>query len=157
MFFWLAPGVVAGLVPYLLTGWQLEGPFLGIRAGRFVGVLLLIAGAATVLDSFARFALQGRGTPAPVVPTETLVASGLYRFVRNPMYVGVLAAIAGQALLFGSPVLLAYGGIIWFAFDTFVAGYEEPTLARQFGDSYQDYCRNVPRWLPRLRPWRGGK
>jgi protein-S-isoprenylcysteine O-methyltransferase Ste14 len=114
------------------------------------------AGAAAVLDCFARFALEGRGTPAPVAPTENLVVSGLYRHVRNPMYVGVVAAIVGQALWFGSPVLLEYAVLVWLAFFAFVVLYEEPTLRRRFGPAYDNYRANVRRWWPRMTPWRGG-
>jgi protein-S-isoprenylcysteine O-methyltransferase Ste14 len=107
------------------------------------------AGAASVVHSFARFALEGRGTPAPVAPTETLVVSGQYRWVRNPMYVAVLSLIVGQALLFGSTALLWYALAIAAAFHAFVLGYEEPTLARRYGDSYERYRSSVNRWLPR--------
>lgn len=151
LFFWAAPAAVAGLVPYLLTGWTMKPPLLPVPGLRVAGVLLLAAGACIVIECFVRFAVQGRGTPAPVAPTETLVATGLYRVVRNPMYVGVLTAIVGQALLFGSAALLLYAAAIWLAFDAFIAGYEEPTLARQFGDAYENYRNDVPRWIPRFR------
>jgi len=153
IFFGMAPGVVAGWVPYLLSRWRLEPPFLGFRAGRFIGAALALTGLAILVDSFARFALEGRGTPAPMAPTETLVVSGLYRYVRNPMYVAVLIVIAGQALLLGSVTLLGYAAIVWVGFHLFVLGYEEPTLRRRFGDSYRGYQREVGRWWPRLTPW----
>ncbi len=108
-----------------------------------------------LLDSFVRFALEGLGTPAPVLPTEHLVVTGLYRFVRNPMYVGVLSVILGQGLLLGDTQVLRYGAVVWLAFGLFVIGYEEPTLRRTFGEEYERFCANVPRWIPRLRPWRG--
>jgi len=108
IFLLLAPGVAAGVVPWGITHWQLRLPFLGIGAFRIFGVILIVAGIPAVLDSFARFALQGLGTPAPVLPTKHLVVTGLYRHVRNPMYVGVAAVILGQALLFGSTELLGY-------------------------------------------------
>ena len=113
--------------------------------------MLLLIGAAIVLDSFARFALQGLGTPAPVLPTKHLVITGLYRYVRNPMYVGVGAAIFGQALMFGSKELLLYGGLVWLAFHLFIYFYEEPTLRKTFGEEYDVFCREVPRWIPRSR------
>jgi protein-S-isoprenylcysteine O-methyltransferase Ste14 len=133
IFFCVAPGVVAGVVPGLLAGWQVGPSLLGLGLFRLVGVLLITIGAAGLLDSFARFALQGRGTPAPVAPTATLVVSGLYRYVRNPMYLAVVAAILGQALLFGSTWVLGYAGIVWCLFHLFVVAYEEPTLRGQFG------------------------
>src|SRR5262249_40087029 len=151
-FFFLAPGTVAGLVPWWICRWRVEEAFLGLFPLRIVGALLGIAGIAIVLDSFARFALRGLGTPAPVFPTRHLVVGGLYRHVRNPMYVGVVSTIVGQALLFGSPRLLAYGAVVWLAFHAFVLAYEEPTLRATFGAEYEDFCAHVPRWLPRLRP-----
>ena len=117
---------------------------------------MIAAGIAVVLDSFARFALQGLGTPAPVLPTRHLVVSGLYQYVRNPMYVGVLGIILGQVLLFGDGRLFAYGVLLWLVVHVFVVGYEEPTLRRSFGAEYEAFRRNVPRWIPRLSPWRGG-
>jgi protein-S-isoprenylcysteine O-methyltransferase Ste14 len=153
VFFWIAPATVAGWIPYLLTGWQVQAPLLGFPAGRGVGLALAAAGLAGVLECFARFAVQGRGTPAPVAPPEILVVTGLYRHVRNPMYVAGLTVIAGQALLLGSVLLLAYAGAVWLAFHTFVLAYEERALRRRFGTSYERYRANVPRWLPRVRPW----
>jgi len=108
-----------------------------------------------LLDSFARFAVQGLGTPAPVFPTKHLVVTGLYRYVRNPMYVGVIAVIVGQGLLFGDRRVLEYGALVWLAFHLFVLSYEEPNLRRTFGDEYREFCRNVPRWVPRAKPWKG--
>jgi protein-S-isoprenylcysteine O-methyltransferase Ste14 len=117
-------------------------------------VLLLAAGLPVLLDSFGRFALKGLGTPAPIFPTRHLVVSGLFRYVRNPMYVAVLALIFGQGLLFGSVRILEYGIAIWVAFHLFVLMYEEPTMRRSFEPEYEAFCANVPRWIPRLRPWR---
>ena len=97
------------------------------------------------------FATHGRGSPAPVAPPKQLVARGLYRHVRNPMYVGVAAILLGEALLFASLALLWYAVAIVFGFNLFVLLYEEPTLRRKFGDAYERYCRAVPRWIPRLR------
>ncbi len=154
-FFLAAPGVVAGVVPYLLSGWSMQPPLFGLPVGRVVGVAAVIAGLACLLDCFARFALEGRGTPAPVEQTEVLVASGLYRFVRNPMYVCVLTIVAGQALLFGQVSLLAYAGLLLLGFHLHVRFYEEPQLRRRFEGSYETYCLHVRRWWPRLTPWRG--
>lgn len=154
LFFCVAPALVAGVVPWALTGWRLGPPLLGMPPLRAVGVGLVVLGLTGVLDCFARFALEGRGTPAPVAPTRQLVASGLYRFVRNPMYVGVVAAVIGQGLVFGSVRVLAYGAALWGAFHAFVVGYEEPTLLRQFGGSYLAYRAAVRRWRPRVTPWR---
>jgi protein-S-isoprenylcysteine O-methyltransferase Ste14 len=122
---------------------------------RWFGAALIALGAAALVESFVRFALRGQGTPAPPFPTERLVASGLYRHVRNPMYVAVVAVILGQALLVGSIALLEYGAVVWLMFHLFVALYEEPTLRRSFGADYETFRAAVPRWIPRLKPWRG--
>lgn len=149
-FFVLAPGSTAGLVPWLITRWHIDAP---VWAAAF-GVVLVVAGAGLVVAAFAQFVVEGRGTPAPVAPTEELVVGGLYRWVRNPMYVGVATAIAGQAVMFAS-----WGVLVWFAVfvaavTTFVRVYEEPTLRRTYGASYDAYIAEVSRWLPRVRPWR---
>ncbi|HEY3140422.1 MAG TPA: isoprenylcysteine carboxylmethyltransferase family protein, partial [Acidimicrobiales bacterium] len=109
---------------------------------------------AVLLHAFVRFVVEGVGTPAPVAPTEHLVVGGLYRYVRNPMYLAVLAAILGQALVLGRLVLVPYAAVVAAAFVAFVRGYEEPTLAWQFGDRYQAYRAAVPGWWPRRHPWR---
>jgi protein-S-isoprenylcysteine O-methyltransferase Ste14 len=150
LFLFVAPGVVAGLVPYLLTGWESTGPPLALAV---LGALLIAAGTAVLLYAFASFVVEGRGTPAPVAPTEQLVVGGLYRYVRNPMYVAVGATIVGQALLLGRPVLLAYAAVFWAVVAAFVRGYEEPTLSARYGEEYAAYRRAVPAWWPRLRPW----
>jgi protein-S-isoprenylcysteine O-methyltransferase Ste14 len=100
--------------------------------------------------------MKGLGTPAPVFPTRHLVVSGFYRHVRNPIYVGVFAIILGDALVLGSRAVLGYALLVWLGFFLFVLLYEEPTLKNSFGAEYEDFCRHVPRWLPRLTPWRGG-
>jgi len=153
LFFVLAPGTVAGLIPWWITRWEFRQPFLDLEAIRVVGILLIVAGAPGLVDSFARFALQGLGTPAPIAPTENLVVTGLYRYVRNPMYVAVVVVILGQAVLFGDWRLIVYAMLVWLGFHAFVVGYEEPTLARRFGTRYDDFRANVPRWIPRLTPW----
>jgi protein-S-isoprenylcysteine O-methyltransferase Ste14 len=118
-----------------------------------MSAVLTTAGLLGLLDCFARFVLEGRGTPAPVAPTETLVVSGQYRHVRNPMYMAVVAAILGQALLFGSWLVLVYGGVVWALFHVWVVAYEEPTLRRQFGEAYSAYQSGVRRWWPRVKQW----
>lgn len=153
VFFAVAPGVLAGLIPWLITHWEFRPPFFDVQATRAVGMLLITAGLPGLIDSFARFALQGLGTPAPIVPPQNLVVTGLYRYVRNPMYVAVVAVILGQGLLFGDWRLLIYGALMWLAFHAFVLAYEEPVLAESFGAQYEDFRVNVPRWIPRLSPW----
>ena len=156
IFLVVAPGFVAGLVPRWISRWRLEAPFFGMPLFRLAGGVLIALGAAGLLDSFVRFAVQGLGTPAPVFPTRHLVITGLYRYVRNPMYVAVVSAIAGQGLLLGNVGLLEYGGVVWLLFHTFVLIYEEPTLGASFGPEHGVFCAEVPRWIPRLTPWRGG-
>ena len=156
LFLILAPGTVAGYLPWAIGRWRFAGDFGASGLVRAAGGLLILSGALALLECFFRFAWRGLGTPAPIAPTRRLIVTGLYRHVRNPMYVAVFASIAGQALLLGSAPLLAYGAAVWAAFHLFVLGYEEPTLRRQFPDDYAAFVRNVPRWLPRLRPWRPG-
>jgi protein-S-isoprenylcysteine O-methyltransferase Ste14 len=147
VFFVVAPGVVAGLVPWLITGWDASGGWLPLK---LAGGALVVAGVAALVYSFARFVTEGLGTPAPVAPTERLVVGGLYRHVRNPMYVAVLAAIGGQALLFWCWGLAVYAAGVFAAVFSFVRFYEEPKLARTYGEQYEDYRRAVPGWLPRF-------
>ncbi|MFZ1108392.1 MAG: isoprenylcysteine carboxylmethyltransferase family protein [Rhodomicrobium sp.] len=156
LFFVVAPLTVAGLVPWWFTHWELRPAFLGLDATRLAGVAPIALGAPVLIDSFARFALEGLGTPAPIAPTQKLVASGLYRYVRNPMYVALVSLIAGQAILFGDARLLLYGALVWASFHIFVLAYEEPVLKRTYGAEYEAYRSNVPRWVPRLSPWRQG-
>ena len=153
VFFVVAPSVVAGVVPWWLTGWRVEhsGPYWAVL--RVVGAALLAAGIVVLVHAFVRFVVEGVGTPAPIAPTGRLVVGGLYRYVRNPMYVAVAAAIAGQALVLGQPALLLYDVAFWLVVATFVRLYEEPTLARRFGAQYEAYRRAVPAWWPRRRPW----
>ena len=155
VFFLLAPGAVAGLVPWLLTGgWQAREPLPYWMPMRVLGGILLVAGLVGLVGGFVRFVVEGFGTPAPVAAPERLVVGGVYRYVRNPMYVAVLAAIVGQALLLGRLGLLLYAVAAWLAVAAFVRFYEEPTLTRRFGADYEAYRRAVPAWWPRLRPWR---
>ena len=157
LFFVLVPCVFAGLIPWWITRWQFQPPLLDLVSTRFIGAVMILGGIPGLLDSFKRFALEGLGTPAPIAPTRHLVVSGLYRYVRNPMYVSITAVVLGQALLFGDWRLLVYGGLFWLACHLFVLAYEEPTLKRTFGKEYETYRANVPRWIPRDTPWDGGK
>ena len=153
VFLFVAPGIVAGLIPWWISGYRMEPPLLGVELLRWLGVVLLLLGAVLLVETFARFALQGLGTPAPIAPTKSLVVTGSYRFVRNPMYVAVVSLILGQALLLGSLGTLVWGGIVWLTVHLFVLSYEEPTLSRTYGEQYDRYRSNVRRWIPRLTPW----
>jgi protein-S-isoprenylcysteine O-methyltransferase Ste14 len=151
-FFVVAPGTVVGLIPWLITHWQLAGSTPLWRAAQIVGALLIVAGLIPVVHAFVQFTKAG-GTPMPLAPTQRLVVTGSNRYVRNPMYLGLLVVILGQALLFGSLWLLGYAALLWIITASFVCGYEEPTLAREYGSEYEEYRRNVRAWLPRWRPW----
>jgi len=152
IFLVVAPGTVAVYVPWTICHWRFAPPLLGFFPFRILGALMIATGLPVLLDSFARFALQGLGTPSPVAPPQHLVVSGLYRHVRNPMYVAVLSLICGQGLLFGSVRLLEYALVVWLGFLAFVVLYEEPALRKTFGQEYEDFCAHVPRWIPRLKP-----
>jgi len=141
------PTIVGGLVPWLLTRWEADDPSIALRVP---GALLIAIGGSLVLETTARFALQGRGTPAPFAAPERFVARGSYRVVRNPMYVGVLALIVGQALVLGREVLLVWAGVAALLFHLFVVLHEEPELRKRFGGEYEDYRQRVGRWLPRV-------
>jgi len=156
IFFFVAPFTLAGLVPWWMTRWQVRYPDYAVPLVQVAGAAIALLGTLFLIDSFARFALKGLGTPAPIFPPKHLVVDGLYRYVRNPMYVGVVSAIFGQALMFASPSLAIYGAALWLGFALFVVGYEEPTLREMFGAEYEEFCKNVRAWFPRLTPWRGG-
>ncbi|MBZ5504658.1 MAG: isoprenylcysteine carboxylmethyltransferase family protein [Acidobacteriia bacterium] len=153
VFLVIAPGTIAVLMPYWICQWHMAPPLLGWSAIRVVGAVLIVTGLPLLLDSFARFAIQGLGTPAPVAPPRHLVVSGLYRYVRNPMYVAVSAMVFGQGLFFGSVQVLQYGLAVVVGFHLFVLLYEEPTLRGKFGSEYSNYCKHVRRWWPRMRAW----
>ena len=150
LFLLAAPGVVAGFVPWLITRYEAgdANPALQVAGWVLVG-----AGAVVVLEAFVRFVLEGLGTPAPVAPTQRLVVGGLYRWVRNPMYLAVGALIIGQALVLGRYVLLAYAAVFFAVVYAFVRLVEEPTLEAKYGEEYRHYRAEVPGWWPR-RPSR---
>ena len=152
VFLVVAPGVAAGLVPWWMTEWDAGGDVPVTL--QVAGVVVAGAGAAFLLHAFARFVVEGLGTPAPVAPPERLVVGGVYRHVRNPMYLAVTAAIAGQAAIFGEPGLLVYAAVFLATCAGFVRLYEEPVLARRFGADYAAYRAAVPGWWPRLSAWR---
>lgn len=155
VFFALAPGVVAGVIPWALTGWDAAEPVPQWAAARVLGAALIVAGVVVLAQAFIRFVREGSGTPAPPAPTDRLVVGGLYRYVRNPMYIAVAATIVGQALLLGRLWLLAYAALFCLVVATFVRLYEEPALERQFGADYEAYRRAVPAWWPRRHAWCG--
>ncbi len=140
------PGIVLVALPWLITRFRMPAEpwwMKGVAWG------LIGLGLVPLLESIVRFVRVGRGTLMPNVPTERLVVSGLYRWVRNPMYVGDLVVLAGEAVLFRSGGIAVYGAAVWWVFDTFIRRYEEPTLRRWHGTEYAVYCGRVGRWLPR--------
>jgi protein-S-isoprenylcysteine O-methyltransferase Ste14 len=153
IFLFIAPGFFVVLVPWLISRWRVSASVFDVTWLKLIGVLFIVVGAGVVLDSFARFALQGIGTPAPVLPTRHLVVTGLYRHVRNPLYLASIAIVFGQGLLFANVWLFLYGAALWLLYHLFVVMNEEPTLRKTFGGDYDRYALNVPRWLPRLRRW----
>ena len=153
VFFLVAPGVVGGLIPWLLTGgWQMREPLPYWVPVRVLGGVLLVAGLIALIGAFVRFVVEGFGTPAPVAAPEHLVVGGVYRYVRNPMYVAVLAAIVGQSLLLGRLGLLLYACVVWVAVAAFVRFYEEPALARRFGADYEATGAGCPPGGPACVP-----
>ncbi len=147
----LVPGTVTIYIPYWLLTSAPAVQRLPLGGFRYFGVVLILIGAAFYFWCAWDFTFTGRGTPAPIDPPKELVVRGLYRFVRNPMYVGVLALLLGEALLFESGVLIGYAALALLVYQLFVVLYEEPTLRRKFGDAYQRYCDETPRWFPRWK------
>jgi protein-S-isoprenylcysteine O-methyltransferase Ste14 len=143
------PGTVAVLVPRWL-----EGGFPSSPSGplTWFGALIVVVGASIYFRCAWEFAVRGLGTPAPIAPTKFLVVTALHRYVRNPMYIGVALVVVGESLFFRRPHLAVYAASMLLVAHLFVIFYEEPTLHRQFGESYDEYRRSVPRWIPRLRP-----
>jgi protein-S-isoprenylcysteine O-methyltransferase Ste14 len=146
-----APGTIGVYLPWLFCRWRFSEPLFGFSLIRILGALMIVVGLPVLLDSFIRFAIQGLGTPAPIAPPQRLIVTGLYRYVRNPMYVAVSLLVFGQGLLFGSIAVLEYGVVVWVGFFAFVVLYEEPALRRKFGEQYVQYCAQVSRWVPRLK------
>jgi protein-S-isoprenylcysteine O-methyltransferase Ste14 len=152
VFLLLAPGTIAGFAPWVISRWQ-PGDFPGDVVLKPAGMALIVLGALVLLEAFGRFAIEGRGTPAPIYPTDRLIVGGTYRFVRNPMYLAVEALILGQAALFGRIDLVIYAAMIAVGFYLFVVLVEEPALRRYYPRDYRRYTENVRRWVPRLTPW----
>ena len=151
----LAPlfaGAVIVLAPLLLSGWRVGAPFFGWVPSRWIGGALVIVPIPPLLDFLVRFVREGHGTPAPFAPPRRLVVGGPFRYVRNPAYLCAVSIIAGQGLFLASTSVLVYAAVVALVFHLFVVLYEEPTLRETFGAEYVAYCREVPRWIPRLTP-----
>lgn len=147
LFTLVLPGTVGVYVPQALKDKATKPPALF----EWTGLVLFACGAAVYFWCAWDFVSKGLGTPLPADAPKVLVVKGPYRFTRNPMYVGVLAVIFGQALYYGSTSVAIYGCAVLAGFHLFVQFYEEPTLKRLFGSQYEEYCRKVPRWLVPLR------
>ena len=153
LFLLIAAGIGAGLVPWWISHWIVHAPLFGLRLIRALGASLILLGIIVVVDSFARFAFQGLGTPAPVFPARHLVVTGFYRYVRTPIDLAAVSVILGEGLILGNVNVLAYGVLAWLGTNWFVLAYEEPALRKAFGAEYDAFCTNVPRWVPRLSAW----
>jgi len=147
------PGILLVLLPWWMTRFHVpeDEPWWQVMGCA----ALIVAGLIPLLESIWRFIVIGRGTLMPAVPTEHLVVSGLYRYVRNPMYVGVFMVIAGEAMLLRSRSVALELAYVLLGMELFVRFYEEPKLSRTFSGEYTTYRSNVRRWLPRLTPWQG--
>jgi len=145
LWFWLLP-------PWL--GFRVDTA--GVARWHWIAALPSVLGFAVALRCVWDFGRTGHGTPAPIAPPKKLVVVGFYRYLRNPMYVGFITGWVGLWVVFGHAnlIAIAVAAAVVLTVALFVRLYEEPTLRRMFGAQYEDYCRNVPRWLPRLRPWR---
>jgi protein-S-isoprenylcysteine O-methyltransferase Ste14 len=145
------PGAATIYIPYwLLLSPSAPAP-LPFGIFRYFGLLPMLLGAAIYFRCAWDFTFAGKGTPAPIDPPKELVVRGLYKYVRNPMYVGVLTLLIGEALFFASWQLFIYAAVIFLLFNLFVIFYEEPALRQKFGASYHRYCETVPRWIPRWK------
>ena len=145
------PGFVLVYFPYWITRFCV--PAGELLWQELIAGALMVAGLTPLFASIWRFIFEGRGTLMPAVPTERLVVNGLYRYVRNPMYVGVVTALWGETILFATHGMVKYTLAVWLLIQLFIVFYEEPTLARRHPEDYPRYKLNVPRWLPRLTPW----
>jgi protein-S-isoprenylcysteine O-methyltransferase Ste14 len=145
---------VIGVIPWLLAG---VSPRIPMSFWHLAGIVPLVTGGLALLWCNWAFVVQGRGTAAPYDPPRALVAQGLYRYVRNPMYISAVLIVLGIGLWTGVASVFGYALLLALSYHLFVRYYEEPRLQREFGASYADYCAAVPRWWPRLAPRRGGR
>ncbi|WP_315822293.1 isoprenylcysteine carboxylmethyltransferase family protein [Paraflavitalea speifideaquila] len=144
----LQPGMVSGLIPWLIAKDHYQLALSSVLSfDQYIGILVFIAGIIITIHCIVRFALDGRGTLSPADPTKQLVISGLYRYSRNPMYIGVMSILIGESLFVQSRSLWLYTLLIFIAFNVFIIFWEERRLRKDFGKSYEDYCRKVRRWI----------
>jgi len=143
----IGPGSVIVYIPFVLLCFFGPHDFFKINTIQYVGALPIVLGLFVSLWCFHSFLFTGKGTPVPIDPPQKLVKNGLYRFIRNPMYLGILLLLLGEAVLFKSFVLLIYSAIMFCAFQIFIVAFEEPSLHSKFGNEYEKYCNAVPRWI----------
>ena len=144
----LQPGLVAGLIPYWILGAEIETAFDSpLQLNHYLGAIVFLIGLAIMLSCIVWFAVKGRGTLSPVDPTKHLVITGLYKYSRNPMYVGVVTILIGEALFFQSTSLWLYALFVFVGFHLFIILIEEPRLKKDFGEAYHTYCEKVRRWI----------
>ncbi len=148
LFLIIAAGLGAIYLPFALLP---RGPRVQTGLFAYLAFPLWLLGGVTILWCFWDFTFKGRGTPNPIDPPKELVATGLYRYVRNPIYVGVLSILIGHFLWFQSIWMLAYAVVAFLGLHLFIILYEEPTLKEKFGVAYENYCQSVPRWIPKIR------
>jgi protein-S-isoprenylcysteine O-methyltransferase Ste14 len=151
-FTFLQPGTVTVLIPFWLISSRRPSALSNHQALRYSGLPLIVIGAAVLLWCIWDFFSKGHGTISPVDPPKYLVVRGLYRYVRNPMYVAVVVTLVGEAIFFGSVPVLIEAGVFIVLAHVFVTCYEEPILRRRFGESYERYSQTVGRWIPRYQP-----
>jgi protein-S-isoprenylcysteine O-methyltransferase Ste14 len=144
----LQPGIVAGLVPFLILDDKRNNPFVQpLQLHHYSGAIIFFIGLAVMLSCIIIFAVKGRGTLSPADPTKKLVISGLYKFSRNPMYVGVTLILIGESIFFQTINLWIYSLFVFIAFNIFTMLFEEPRLRKDFGEEYNRYCQKVRRWV----------
>ncbi len=144
----LQPGTVAGLVPYIIAKDDFRNAFSGtFLLHHYLGILIFLTGLFIMLHCVITFAVDGLGTISPADPTKRLVISGLYKFSRNPMYVGIIMILTGEVVFVRSVYLLIYTIVVFILFHLFVKYKEEPRLKRDFGQDYEMYCQTVRRWM----------
>jgi len=145
----LVISIIAIGIPFLIIQFTASLSY-DIREFKFIGIIPIILSIYMGIRSIRDFVSYGDGTPSPTNPPKTLVAKGIYRIIRNPMYLAVFLFILGEAIVFQSYTLIAYFMLVWLVFHLFVVYAEEPDLRKRFGKSYEDYFKEIPRWLPKI-------
>lgn len=144
----LQPGIVAGLIPFLIVRGDLKRILtLPWTVVQYSGVIVFLIGTFIMIHCIIKFAIDGRGTLSPADPTKSLVISGLYKYSRNPMYLGVMSILIGETLFTYNFYLFLYSCMIFLVFNLFIEFLEEPRLKKDFGKEYENYKKRVKRWI----------